>query len=473
MNINKDKVMSGLLWGLFAELLNKVSPLLIALIAARALASKDFGLAQVSLWGLDYILFFVACGVGEFGPLYLAKNAKNREDYAEFLSSAFLVRLCFGGIVWALMQLPHMTEGFSDQSRQYWMLLSFLGIAASIFDASSLLIATHRTHVIAIVNIIVRISGIALAALFVRSPGDSLIFLTITLGTGFMTALGTSAVAWRYFGYQSPSRKCMTLLLAAAPVFVTRVILLLSLERFDLFTLYVLGRFQDLGVYVAPLRMVLALLPIVTMSSQVFLADILSQNSKDKTSHKHLWLAVRWCILVFTPIIFIFWIFGGDLCLRLLGDSYALGNASSLLGIFALGALAQACLQIIGYQIFLVQGRIWQMNVIVFISLTFGLIIFVFFGQDFSLIQFATVSVFCKCLAAVLLILTSLRQIRPIPLDLLRVSAPLVLFASAEIVFNYGLGLSPWFALLVTLPVIPMFWRAELRHFLRFMRWNR
>ncbi len=371
--MQRKRIVWSLFGGLLAELVNKISPLLILHFAARAIGVQGFGVAQFGLWLLDFAIFFVAFGYHDIGAIELGKQKNNSQNVKAIIGETLILRL--GHMLVAIAALIICIRVFPNYQAYAAVLLalSFM-LVTSALDMTFVLIGSQRLPVLSTFMIIGKLLSLIGIIYMVDGSEDTIRYAVLTAAANGFVNLASFAFALYHFGFSWPSRAKLGVRLRAATPYALRIFLVLILERFDMFIVEHYLSQTGTGLYAAPVRLVQSIIPLTITISAVFFSEMVAIHEHDEEARRrHLWLGIRLMILAFLPVVCGIWFVDTDVMTLIFGDEFR--HVGPVLSVLMLGIIGQVLILVLGHQVLLLNGRINTLNRLLAYGSFFGILL--------------------------------------------------------------------------------------------------
>lgn len=170
------------LYNTFYQILTMITPLITAPYISRVLGSSGVGIYSYTNSIVTYFTLFAALGTASYGQREIAMHRDSKEESSklfweiELLSVATTLTVTFAWVVWIIVS--------SEYSAYYGILT--LSLVAVAFDISWYFAGFELFKYIVIRNTIVKLTGIVLLFIFVKTRNDVEIYIGIMASTGLL-----------------------------------------------------------------------------------------------------------------------------------------------------------------------------------------------------------------------------------------------------------------------------------------------
>jgi O-antigen/teichoic acid export membrane protein len=352
--LNKKRIALTLSLAFLSELANKVIPLVTLHFVAVRLGTAEFGVAQFSFWLLDWGIFATVFGFSQVGPIMLGQ-AQTTEEQKSVNGSIVIARLILATIASAI--LWNLVEQASVYSPYKWAVLSSISIVfTSALDAAWVLMARQKMFLLSILSIIAKFGSLAAILKFIHSPDDTVKFVVITNLANSFISLSSFVIALNLIGIQFPSIDKVRDAFKKATPFAVSTLLMMLMERYDLFLVERnLGSIQT-GIYSAASKLVASFSPVIWMVTAVFYSEMIGKPDRDSIV-RHLSAAIFWSCAVIGPTIVGIWFFDTTILKFIFGDGFVAG--AHALSILVLSTFFYGMITIFGLQLLALKGT-WK-----------------------------------------------------------------------------------------------------------------
>ncbi len=442
--MQRKRIASSLAAGIASEVANKIFPLLTLHFAAERLGIRSFGLSQFAQWLIDLAIFFVVFGYQSWGMI--AWRHAKPEERGEIFATSVLLRLIHAVIAGVILVLV-LSQNPSWSIYQGIVIQSLFVLLTSARDGVWAMVTMNLLPLVSTLSIVAKTLSLIVIFSFVRSDQDATVYTVSVLGANALVAIGSFIIVTKKIGWSWPSLVRMSTAFRSAIPFAISFFLLIGLERFDLAVVEKFVGATGAGAYAGPLKIAQSIIPIATMVTTVFFAEMLGVFDQGSLI-RHLRAGLRVAILVVSPIVAGVWFVDSWIVKVILGDAFVVH--SRLLSIMTSSIMAQMFILTFGNQVLAIRGKMNLYNAAMAIGLIAGVASSFAFGNSEQLSIFATASAAGRWIAAILTIgmaLHVLGEYKGVCWEILRASCPalimaLVLYLAHQdgIIFNIAVG---------------------------------
>lgn len=182
MKAKPESIKRNYIYNTLYQILTLITPLITAPYVSRVLGSNGVGIYSFTNSIVTYFTLFAALGTASYGQREIAMHRDSPEDSSRlFLEIEILsvVTTSVATIAWFIWIL------ISTQYTVYYAVLT-MSVIAVAFDISWYFAGFEKFKYIVIRNTIVKLAGIALLFLFVRTRNDTLLYVGIMAATGLL-----------------------------------------------------------------------------------------------------------------------------------------------------------------------------------------------------------------------------------------------------------------------------------------------
>lgn len=363
-----SRIVRSLAGGLFAEVVNKLVPLLILRYVVHKIGIEGFGLAQFSYWLIDVAVAFVVFGYTSIAAVELGQNQDKPSELSRVISEVLGLK-CIHALIAliALIAFVWTAPGYAEY-KPVVTALSFILLTSAI-DTSFVHIGTSRMLSLSILTITVKLASLAMILLFVETPADLMKFALLYFGTNGVIALGNFVINVRRFPLVRPDGSALKRRFVASLPYAVTGFLLLALDRYDVFVVeHFLGATGS-GLYGGPVRIAQALANVVGSVGMVFFSEVVTTKDKDSLT-RHVSLASWALFALLLPIVGGSFVTGEGVITLLLGPDFQ-GNGR-ILSVLLTGLVGQAFVNVFGMSVLMFHRRARAINLVLAVATTCG-----------------------------------------------------------------------------------------------------
>lgn len=187
---NKVSIKRNYIYNTLYQLLLLITPLITAPYVSRVLGAHGVGIYSYTNSIVMYFSLIAAMGTASYGQREIARHRNNKQESSKLFWEIEILSILTTGVatiawvVWILI---------SDKYTIYYVVLTFSLISAA-FDISWYFGGFELFQYIVIRNTIVKLVGIAMLFIFIKSKNDTLLYVGINAVINF---LGTLSM-WTY-----------------------------------------------------------------------------------------------------------------------------------------------------------------------------------------------------------------------------------------------------------------------------------
>jgi O-antigen/teichoic acid export membrane protein len=352
--VNKKRIAVTLFMAFLSEIANKLAPLVTLHIVATRLGPTAFGSAQYALWLIDWGIILTIFGFAQTAPVQL-KDASHSEAQPEIIGSVITSRLLLAFIsAISLLIVTAESSAFSEYRTP--VLASLFVLISTAFDSVWVLLAKQKMALISTLSIAAKIFSVLAVLLFVDDAQHATRFVVITLFANSFISMSSFFVAMTTTGVRFPNLKLIRDSLTFAMPYAFILMLLIFIERFDLYLVEKNLPLSETGIYAASSKLVGSIAPITASITAVFYSEMLAHEDSETIFH-HLRASVFWVLSVLAPVIGVVWLNNTALLNLVFGPAFESGAWT--LNILTTGVLGYAAIIIFGFQL-LALKRQWS-----------------------------------------------------------------------------------------------------------------
>jgi O-antigen/teichoic acid export membrane protein len=378
--LNKKRIALTLFLALLSEVANKLVPLITLHFVASRLGTGAFGLAQFSLWLIDWGIFFTIYGFAQVAPIML-RNAKNQTEFKEVVGSVMVTRLILAFIATAGLILA-VGSNSEFGSYKFAVLSSLFILFTTAIDASWILLARQKMGLWSLLSILAKLSSLTAILFFIKSSENATMYVVITnMANGLMSVI-SFFIAMNLIGIAKPRASQILSALRLATPFAVSMLLLMTVERFDLYLVEKNLGENSTGIYAAASKLVGSLTPIFVTITTIFYSEMMAHHDNDSIQ-RHVKASIFWTVSALAPVIIGIWFVDTAALQLIFGPEYVSGN--HVLSILVGGSSFYAIITIFGFQLLALKG-LWRplvlaLGVGAFSGISLGLVAIERFGM--------------------------------------------------------------------------------------------
>ncbi len=350
----KKRIVSSLALGFGAEIINKISPLIVLSLAQKRLGLGSLGSSLFALSIIEITIPFIIFGYTYYGALRLPKIRNDQAAESELVSDILFLRIFHAALsTLVLIGCTRFIASWHEHADILLKLLPFLFIAA--IDMTYVNIGSQRMGQLSVWVGAFKLVNLLLVYLFVHGPSDSdlfAIFMSISgAGVSICSAVWIVSRVKIKVPSWSKALKLMTQVVGYAGI----VFLYPLFERFDVLIIERYVSAESLGLYTGPWRLVMAIVPLFMVVASTYLAENVVHQSFEELSkgaHQALFLSLALTVPIAAASPFV----AGDILSFVFDES--LRASQGLFNVFTLSILAEVFVVIWGMQVLLLQGQL-------------------------------------------------------------------------------------------------------------------
>lgn len=175
----KKSIVKNYLYNLSYQLLVIILPLITTPYVSRVLGPDGIGAYSFTNSITQYFILFGALGLNLYGQREIAYKQSNKNEYSQLFYEIFILKsIC---LLLSIIVFYLMANNYTRYSQIFY--IQIIDIVAAIFDISWLYQGLEDFKRIVIRNFLVKILGVVLIFLFVKSPSDLYIYVLCYSGT--------------------------------------------------------------------------------------------------------------------------------------------------------------------------------------------------------------------------------------------------------------------------------------------------
>ncbi len=361
-NVKKNAIYS-----LISKLLVTIIPVVTTPYLARVLG--EVGNGQISYVSsiITYFTLAASLGFATYGQREIAKCRDDREQRSITFWEIFTTKVITTTLSLGVLAVLIFTIGFGERYNTLMLIMS-LQVIAVIFDIEYLYTGNENFKSIAIRNIIVKIIGVALIFIFVRTADDVWIYaLYLSLSTVFSYLIMWTGIK-KYIGFVSikklkPWRHLKGTLIIFLPMVITSLF-----TTFDKTMIGWLSPNSDYnnGCYEQAYKINSIAQTFITIFSGVMMPrNVYAYNTGDiETMNNNVYKTCRYVWITSLFLVAGFMVLSENFCEWFLGDGYA--EVPTLMYIMAVRLLVSGFSIIFGDR-FIAMGKekYWMISVLI------------------------------------------------------------------------------------------------------------
>ncbi len=438
-----SRIVRSLAGGFFAEIVNKLVPLLILRYVVREIGIEGFGLAQFGYWLIDVAIAFVVFGYTSLAAIELGQNQGKPDEQARIISEvlglkclhAVLATACLLAFVWTV---PSYTE-----YKTVVTALSFI-LLTSALDMSFVHIGTSRMLSLSVLTILVKLLSLGSILLWVKGPDDLLTFALLYFGANGVISASNFLLNVRRFRLVRPEAAALRRRFKASLPYAVTGCLSLALDRYDVFVVERFLGAAGSGLYGGPVRVAQALSNVIGSIGMVFFSEVVATKDKESLT-RHVSLAIWALFALLMPVVAGSLVTGEGIVTLLLGPDFQ-GNGR-VLSVLLTGLLGQTLVNVFGLSVLTFHRRAVVINCILLAATAGGIPLAYALQLKFGLLGIALATMTTRLVSGTLMMLFARQYLARLP------AREFLLTAGPALVMLAALSFAPTFALVPTLIV--------------------
>jgi O-antigen/teichoic acid export membrane protein len=391
----------------FAEIVNKLSPLIVLAVAKSRLGLSGFGQAQSSLTAMEALIPLVTLGYPSWASIELGRNqgtSRNAELTAFIIGDTLILKgiqlliVCIAAASFGYFSIGIFSTGHINTSVT---LAAGLLLVASFVDTDFVHFGHQSLSLRYFLTIISKIAALLGVLFFVVGPSDVAAYAGFaaapSLFLSFSSAFFNHGLL-KQFRFSSERLKkafISSIKLGFIAVLVTQV------DRFDVLMVQQLFGDEKTGLYAGQMRLVQAVNSAWSIIGLVFYSEMLKEN--DPTNFANLAQKSLWGILALTaPIAAGVWFVRDDVLTLMYGPEYL--ATSLVFFILVLGSIGSGFIQVFGSQIAVIKQKHVAFIATLIVTLALGMATSFWLAKSFGIIGVAVGSFVTKLFAGGILI---------------------------------------------------------------------
>lgn len=376
----KKRILSSLVLGFGAEIVNKISPLFVLSMAQKRLGLESFGSAIFAISMIEVTLPIIIFGYTYHGALTLPKLRNDAEAQGELISEILILRIFHAFLAMAGLALAtQFIASWREHADVILKLLPFLLISA--FDVTYVNIGVQRMGRLSLWVGAFKLVTLGLVAAFVHNPSDADLFAIFMLISGAGVSISSAAWVLPRLKLRRPAFGKGLNLAKGVMGFAAVVFLYPLFERFDLLVVERYLTPELLGTYTAPWRLVMSIVPLFMVVASTFLAENVAHKSEEELTRgadQALFLSLALTV----PIAFAAPFVSGDILSLVFEET--LRSSDKLFSLFTFSILAQVFVTIWGLQVLLLKRRLRYLTGSLLVGVIGGALLTYLFQRSFG-----------------------------------------------------------------------------------------
>jgi O-antigen/teichoic acid export membrane protein len=409
--MQRARILSALTGSFAAEAINRLVPLIILHVVVRRIGVSASGLAEFSYNLIDVGVYFIFLGYTSVAQLELGPVRDDKRRVGEIIGEVLALKLIHAVIALvAVLAIVALHPAYGKYQPFVWALSVVL--VSTAFDLSYVHIGTSRMLSLAMLTIVVKLMSLFSAVAFVHGPQDAVLYAVLTFGANSILAMANFFLNIRQFPVVWPDRAALVRRFKASLPFALTVLLLMGLERYDLFIIERLLGEHGAGLYAGPLRLVRALVQVAGVISTVFVGELVATKSQeDFTRHVNAGLWAMYAVLA--PVCVASFFMGSSILSLVISPDFA--EQGGTFGILCCVVLAHCLIQVYGMQVLIFRRRGVALNVVLALAIALGVGVAWPLSAAFGIPGVALANLISRSGAAVALALTARAYVDRLP----------------------------------------------------------
>lgn len=185
MHNNTPSIKKNVLLNTLYEILAVIAPFITAPYISRVLGAEKIGIYSYTTSIQMYFSLFAALGTAQYGLREISRSRNDKEKLSKFffeIEGLSIITSCICLLLWGIFVF------FSNEYKLYYLILT-LSLLNTMFDISWFYRGLEQFKYTVTRNSLVKISGIILLFLLVKTPEDLFIYFLIRSGTDLLGTL--------------------------------------------------------------------------------------------------------------------------------------------------------------------------------------------------------------------------------------------------------------------------------------------
>ncbi len=450
-----SRIVLSLTGGFFAEIVNKLVPLLILRFVVQRLGVDGYGQAQFSYWMIDMAVAFVVAGYATVAAVEIGQNRDDPLRMARVISEVLSLKLVHAVLAFLALMLTFAVLPSYARYQPVVLALSFI-LATSAIDMSFVHVGTSRMFSLSVLTISVKLVSLGSILLCVHTPDDLILFALLYFGANGAIGLGNFLLNARRFPLMRPTLTALKTRFTLSLPFAVTAFLSLSLERYDVFVIEHLLGPTGAGLYSGPVRIAQAMVNVVSVIGMVFFAEVVGTKDKEALT-RHVNLACWAMLALLLPLALGSYFLGGEVLNLLLGPTFK--DLGLVLTVLLTALIASSWINVFGLQVLMFHRRAYIINGVLALATVFGIGLSLILKDHLGMIGIAVATLSSRTLAAVLFLFFARRYLLRLPFrEFVRTALPtlgmglvLAFLPAGGLALSLGIGAAVYGALLVGL----------------------
>lgn len=252
--IHKKRLTITLAASLSVEALSKIVPLLTLYFAQKRLGVTAFGFAQFGIAVIEMAIPFITFGYNNYGSVLLGQMQGQPQAIKALIGRIVCAKLLhFFLVSSALLAFVFYSPAYHEYF-QLILALSFM-LFLSATELLWLSIGVQKYAYVSLYSAIGKILSLVLIIFYVHSSADAILFAALVFLANAVVNLGTMGYGLMHFGMAMPQWRDIKDLFKASREFAAIAVLMIFLDRIDMFVVEYLFGDHELGFYAAASRL--------------------------------------------------------------------------------------------------------------------------------------------------------------------------------------------------------------------------
>lgn len=390
----RRRVLINLSSHVFAQIINRIAPIIVYAYAQRKLGNAAFGHALFACQLIDWTSPFIESGTGGLGQVRVGESHGEPHKIRALIGKLLSVRLLNAILV--AMVFSWMVPRYYSDYQATILALGFI-LVCSALDLQYVQYGTQKVWALSTLNSIGRPISLGLVLVLVDSPADSTIFAVLLMAGNAILSLGSFVLATKHWRPILPQWADLRQTYAALKPFALMTLLTYALDKFDFNIIEAYLPKDAVGQYGGLIRIYLSLQAIVPALALAFGSEMLS--TKDDASFKRQGEAAL-LVLAFSmlPLTFGSWFVAPSLLTLIYDQSFA--RLSLEFFLMCLALLPYSLFIVYGHHALVTRGKASQVVIAMALGLTAGIACGIALVADFGIIGGAIAVLVAKTVAA-------------------------------------------------------------------------
>jgi PST family polysaccharide transporter len=396
----KHRLSKTLSLSLFAEFINKISPLLIMYFVLRRIGVSEFGEAQFGISLIEMTIGFVVFGYSAYGSIEVGKIRRSNDALPVLIANIWTLRVIHTLVsILAVSLILSSIPQYRDSLGIFWI-LSFVLFATS-FELSWVQVGMQQLATFNLIQTFSKIPSLIAILLFVDDPKDGVLYAVLLLMANALVGIITSVIVVRKYGIAKPQLNKLGGIIKQSSIMGVSLIAFGMIDRIDVMVAELVSSSSDVGIYSGQMRLVHSIAQIVSVIAAVFFSESIAITA-DRQRKAHLQLSYFILLSISSAIFAGSWFVSKPIVDFILGNEF--GDHHYIFCLLCGLLIANAPIQIIGWQGLWIKGYVKLVASSLVIACAAATVLSYFGAKNFGLLGIAAGVVVGRSVASVLLI---------------------------------------------------------------------